>query len=98
MIFQENRTPDNLFHGLLTWPGINPAKYNIATFGINSEGDMIPLGPVPLGIPYDLDHSHTAFVSQYDNGKMDGADKVRCSGQKKRGQSEKQKKRGQVSV
>jgi phospholipase C len=81
VIFQENRTPDNLFRGLLTWPGINPANYNIATFGINSKGEMIPLQPVPLGIPYDLDHSHTAFVSQYDKGKLDGADLVRCSGQ-----------------
>ena len=50
VIFQENRTPDNLFHGLLTWPGINPANYDIATFGVNSKGETITLEPIPLGI------------------------------------------------
>ena len=81
VIFQENRTPDNLFRGLLTWPGINPANYDIATFGTDSKGDIVPLEPVPLGVPYDLDHSHTGFLAMYDGGRMDGADKVRCSGQ-----------------
>ena len=68
VIFQENRTPDNLFHGL---PGAD-----IANSGINSKGQVIPLEPEPLAIPYDLDHSHVAFVHMYDNGKMDGADKI----------------------
>jgi phospholipase C len=80
VVVQENRTPDNLFHGLLTWPGINPENYNIATFGRNSRGQFIPLTPVPLGIRYDLDHSHTAFLAMYDGGEMDGADKVQCTG------------------
>jgi phospholipase C len=80
VVVQENRTPDNLFQGLLTWPGINPKNYNIATFGRNSRGQVIPLTPVPLGISYDLDHSHTAFLAMYDGGKMDGADKVGCIG------------------
>ena len=80
VIFQENRTPDNLFHGLLNWPGINPAHYDLASWGVNSKGNLIPLGPVPLGIGYDLSHAHSAFVSMYDDGKMDGADKIACSG------------------
>lgn len=29
-----------------------------------------------LKVPYDLDHSHWAFLNMYDGGKMDGADKV----------------------
>ena len=80
VIVQENRTPDNLFQGLLTWPGINPAKYNIVTSGINSTGQTVPLTPVPLGTSYDLSHTHSAFVAMYDGGRMDGADKVPCFG------------------
>lgn len=80
VIVQENRTPDNLFRGLLTWPGLNPANYDIATSGVNSKGKKIVLAPVSLGINYDLNHSHTSFVAMYDGGKMDGADKIRCSG------------------
>jgi phospholipase C len=71
IIVQENRTPDNLFHGL---PGAD-----IATSGLNSKGQRIPLTPETLASDYDLDHSHTAFVSMYDNGKMDGADKIGVS-------------------
>ena len=78
VVVQENRTPDNLFHGLLTWPGINPNNYNIKTSGKNSKGQRIPLAPVPLGIHYDLSHSHAAFLAMYDGGKMDGADKIPC--------------------
>ena len=32
--------------------------------------------PISLVTNYDLDHSHGAFVTMYDGGKMDGADKV----------------------
>ena len=80
LIIQENRTPDNLFQGLLTWPGINPANYDIATSGVNSAGQTIALTPQPLGNRYDLSHAHHAFVQMYDNGKMDGADKIACIG------------------
>jgi phospholipase C len=72
VIFQENRTPDNLF-------GSNPnflPGVDIATSGLNSRGQTIPLTPVPLGNNYDLSHAHPAFVAMYDNGKMDGADKI----------------------
>jgi hypothetical protein len=71
IIFQENRTPDNLFHGL---PGAD-----IASSGINSAGQIIPLTVVPLANNYDLSHAHSAFVSMYDDGKMDGADKIAVS-------------------
>ena len=72
VIFQENRTPDNLFHGL---PGAD-----IANGGFNSKGEYIPLTPVSLHAWYDLDHSHGAFMTMYDHGKMDRADKIgiRC--------------------
>jgi len=56
IVIQENRTPDNLFRGL---PGADttPAQ---------------PLTPVNLVTTYDVGHSHTAFLSQYNGGRMDG--------------------------
>jgi phospholipase C len=80
VVVQENRTPDNLFRGLLSWPGINPANYNIATAGVNSKGQIIPLAPGSLAVAYDLSHAHAAFLAMYDGGKMDGADKIPCEG------------------
>jgi len=75
IIFQENRTPDNLFHGL---PGAD-----IANSGLNSHGQTVPLVPVHLSglqSPYDVDHSHRlAFVNEYNNGQMNGFDLVRIN-------------------
>ncbi len=68
VIFQENRTPDSLFHGL--------RGADIANSGVNSKGKIVRLVPISLAAPYDLDHSHGAFVAMYHDGKMDGADKV----------------------
>ena len=67
VIVQENRTPDNLFHGL---PGAD-----IASSGINSAGRKIPLSETSLVTNYDFGHSHADFLAMYDDGKMDGADK-----------------------
>jgi phospholipase C len=75
IIFQENRTPDNLF-------GSNPNSLpgaDIATSGLNSQGQTINLTPVPLANNYDLSHAHSAFLAMYDNGNMDGADKIPVS-------------------
>ena len=71
IIFQENRTPDNLFHGF--------PNADIANSGINSKGQTIPLTPIALANNYDLNHAHNAFVQMYDGGKMDGADKIPIS-------------------
>jgi phospholipase C len=71
VIFQENRTPDNLFHGL---PGAD-----IATSGTNSLGQTIPLTMTNMVTTYDLGHRHADFVAMYDGGRMDGADKVSAS-------------------
>jgi len=68
IIVQENRTPDNLFHGL--------PNADIASTGVNSKGEVVTLTPAPLVNDYDLDHTHSSFVSMYDGGKMDGADKI----------------------
>jgi phospholipase C len=67
VVFQENRSPDNLFHGL--------PNADIADSGLDSRGQTIPLTPESLAGSYDLGHSHKAFLDTYDNGKMDGADK-----------------------
>ncbi|PYV55075.1 MAG: hypothetical protein DMG98_16530 [Acidobacteria bacterium] len=74
IIFQENRTPDNLFHGL--------PNADIANAGRNSQGQMIPLTPTSLVTPYDLNHSHAGFRTMWDGGNMDGVDKnsVKCFG------------------
>src|SRR5436305_1028946 len=71
IIFQENRTPDNLFHD----PALINAGADIAGSAVNSSGQTVQLAPTPLGTDYDLDHSHKGFVTMYDSGKMDGADK-----------------------
>ena len=80
VIFQENRSTDNLFQD----PKLVAAGADIHSYGINSKGEKITLTPIPMGcnppdscVDYNPDHSHAAFVAMYDNGKMDGADKVK---------------------
>jgi phospholipase C len=78
IIFQENRTPDNLFQD----PVLIANGADIASSGLNSSGETVSLGPIDLGSVgsypsfYDLEHSHGAFLLQYDGGKMDGANLV----------------------
>jgi hypothetical protein len=58
IIFQENRTPDNLFQGLCIPPygsssacSTNPtaSQYDIASSGLDSSGVTVPLQPIDLG-------------------------------------------------
>jgi phospholipase C len=66
VVFQENRTPDNLFQGLCTTnnsvPGCSATgkggTYNIGSTYVNAEGQTVPLQPVGLATNFDLDHSH----------------------------------------
>lgn len=71
IIFQENRTPDNLFHGL--------PHADIANFGTNSHGATVRLQPVSISAPYDLDHSHPGFRTEFASGKVNGFDLVHFS-------------------
>lgn len=73
VIFQENRTPDNLFQQDAK---LIAAGADIQNFGINSQGEQITLTPAPLATDFNPDHSHSSFVNMYDGGKMDGADKI----------------------
>jgi uncharacterized repeat protein (TIGR01451 family) len=77
IIFQENRTTDNLFQGLCTAnggvpgcdpTGTNPSQYDIASEGLTSSGATIPLLPNPGGLitNYDLGHAHYAFLQVCD--------------------------------
>jgi phospholipase C len=81
VLFQENRTPDNLFQD----PVLIDRGADIASSGLNSMGQTIPLSPIDLGTTgsspqnYDLSHANAAFVSMYDGGKMDGANLIPCS-------------------
>jgi phospholipase C len=72
IIFQENRTPDNLFQD----PVLIANHADIASIGMNSLGQTVPLTAGPLATDYDLSHAHHAFVLMYDGGKMDGADLI----------------------
>jgi phospholipase C len=72
VIFQENRTPDNLFQDLV----LIQRGADIQNYGVNSKGDKVALTPVPLAGDWDNDHSHASFLKMYDGGKMDGADKI----------------------
>lgn len=59
VIFQENRTPDNLFQGLCTAnggvPGCSTAletKYDIASTYVNAEGQTVPLNACRIGYQF----------------------------------------------
>jgi phospholipase C len=74
VIFQENRTPDNLFQGLCLPPfgtaascSTTPSstQYNIQNFYVNSMGMPTPLQPVGLQTDFDLDHSHDGFLNAW---------------------------------
>lgn len=81
IIFQENRTPDNLFQD----PALISRGADIASSGVNSLGQTVPLAPINLGTTgsnpqnYDLLHTHASFVAMYDGGKMDGANLIPCN-------------------
>ncbi len=86
IIFQENRTPDNLFQDpVLIAP---PRNADIQSYGFNSKGDKIQLSQIDLGTngsnpdKYDISHTHTAFLQMCDLNAstnvcaMDGADLI----------------------
>lgn len=80
VIFQENRSTDNMFQD----PVLIAHGADIASSGVNSLGQTIQLTSSDLGTKgtnpqmYDLGHTYYDFLSMYDKGKMDGADKVSC--------------------
>jgi phospholipase C len=75
IVFQENRTPDNLFHDAV----LMARGADIASTGVNSLGQTVTLSAGSLGVAYNPNHSHRAFLLMYDKGKMDGADLIPIS-------------------
>jgi phospholipase C len=81
IVMQENRSFDNLFQG---FPGANSAAS-----GQNSKGETIPLQPVTLEAPWNVDHNAEAFFAACDgkprgrNCQMDGFNKERTVGKKR---------------
>ncbi len=84
VIFQENRTPDNLFQGLCAPPygtadscSATPSErqYDIQTrdwADKTSPNGIIQPGLVPLANHYDLSHAHSAFRVQCDADPASG--------------------------
>lgn len=68
IIFQENRSVDNLFNGLTGADTVRSGK--------NSDGQRVQLRAVPLTAPYDIGHGHGAFVVERADGKLDGFNNV----------------------
>jgi phospholipase C len=64
VVIQENRSVDNLFNG---FPGADTVQA-----GKNKQGQTVTLQPVDLTARYDLSHRHSAWVSDYDDGRIDG--------------------------
>ena len=71
IIFQENRTLDNMFNG---YPGADTQSW-----GLDHNGNHISLIQVSESAPYDISHAHSAFTSEYADGKMDGFDLEKSS-------------------
>jgi len=63
VIMQENRSFDNLFNG---FPGADTVQSG------DDNGTTVPLQAVTLEDGTDLDHTHTGWWADWDNGKMDG--------------------------
>jgi len=92
VIFQENRTPDNLFQGLCSAPFGSAAscstsptdsQYNIQTknwLNRHSATGVTQPSTVALANKYDLSHAHGAFVAQCDKDAITGACKMDGSG------------------
>jgi phospholipase C len=85
VIFQENRTPDNLFQGLCVSPYGSSAscsttptasQYNIQTanwLDKQSSTGVTQPSTITLANKYDLSHAHSAFVAQCDQDPTTGA-------------------------
>ena len=71
IIFQENRTPDDLFNGLRGADTVQSGK--------NARGESVALKPIPLTAPYDISHEHSAYLVEHANGELDGFSEVRSN-------------------
>ncbi|CAN5570816.1 hypothetical protein BH10ACI4_BH10ACI4_13660 [soil metagenome] len=63
IIMQENRSFDHLFNG---FPGADTVQSGL------DRSTVVPLTPISLADPRDIDHSHTGWWISWNQGKMDG--------------------------
>jgi phospholipase C len=73
IIVQENRTVDNLFQFL---PGANTQSYGFGPHG----NQHLQLQSEALAASYDLAHTHAAWLTEYNNGQMNGFENETCKG------------------
>lgn len=66
LIIQENRSFDNLFSG---FPGSDSV-----TSGLDHTGKLVPFHKVRLEEGIDVEHNHSAFLTEFANGAMNGFD------------------------
>jgi phospholipase C len=80
IVIQENRSFDDLF---ARFPGADGTTAGRAKCTVSSSCPngytMVPLKAVALD-NYDLPHYHGSFLTEYDNGKMDGFNQVSLGG------------------
>ena len=88
IIFQENRTPDNLFYALCLPPygtsascSTSPSdtQYNIKMHNWldkSVSGGTIEPQPEPLAIQYDMSHAHSGFTAECDADPATGKCKM----------------------
>lgn len=86
IIYQENRTPDNLFQGLCgPTRSLCPSPYDVQNFGTDDKGQTVQLTQAPLAGSFDPNHAHLDFVSmcRLDSAtnqcRMDGLSSKPCS-------------------
>ena len=63
-IIQEGRSFNNLFMG---FKGARTEHH-----GYDANGNKVELKPLPLAQKWGIDHYAAAYVTDYDNGKLDG--------------------------
>ena len=68
VIYQENRTFDNMFNG---YPGADSAQY-----GEVHTGQIIHLQPISLAVGYNIGHKGKDYFTAYNKGLMNGFDLV----------------------
>ena len=76
VIIQENRSFNNLF---ATFPGATGSTTGLASFGTGKKrhSQQVKLTEGHLYDRFDPNHSYTAFLTGYDNGNMDGFNRIR---------------------
>jgi phospholipase C len=76
VVIQENRSMDDLFNGFCVNASICANTVTV------DPVSGTPLQPESLAAKFGVNHAHSSFVTQFDNGAMDGFNKtqINCKG------------------